>query len=169
MIKRALGGENAWLIPTSRAKLLKAAVTPKTPGQKRVEGVLHEVSSSVGTAKSLAKVAAGGTVAYLVSKAVGGAGSFVFDASKRRIQSIGGSNGRSKPKSSGGGNSTRKSTAKSSGAKSSASRSRGSSSGSRKKTSSAKKTTARKKSTARRKPTARKKSTSRKRTTARRS
>ena len=168
MIKRALGGENAWLIPTSRAKLLKAAVTPKTPGQKRVEGVLHEVSSSVGTAKSLAKVAAGGTVAYLVSKAVGGAGSFVFDASKRRIQSIGGSNGRSKPKSSGGGNSTRKSTAKSSGAKSSASRSRGSSSGSRKKTS-AKKTTARKKATARRKPTVRKKSTSRKRTTARRS
>jgi len=168
MIKRALGGENAWLIPTSRAKLLKAAVTPKTPGQKRVEGVLHEVSSSVGTAKSLAKVAAGGTVAYLVSKAIGGAGSFVFDASKRRIQSIGGSNGTSKPKSSGGGNSSRKSTAKSSGAKSSASRSRGSSAGSRKKTS-AKKTTARKKATARRKPTARKKSTSRKRTTARRS
>jgi hypothetical protein len=166
MLKRALGGENAWLIPTSRAKLLKEAVTPKSAGQKRIEGALQELTSRAGRARSLAKLAAGGTVAYLASKAVGGAGSVVFNASKRRIQSVTGSSGGE------GNSSSRNSTSKSAGGRKSSSRSQGSSSGSRKRTSSSKKNTARKstvsrKTTARKKPTSRKKSTSRKKTTSR--
>jgi hypothetical protein len=158
MIKKALGGENAWLIPTSRAKLLRKAVSPKSPGQKRIEGVLQDVASGVGKAKSLGKFAAGGTIAYLVSKAVGGAGSVVFDASKRRIQSLSGSNGASRS-----GSSTKSSARRSSSSKSTASRS-----GGNRKTSGRKKTTtASKTSAGRKKPTSRKKSTSRKKTTAR--
>lgn len=164
MIKRALGGENAWLIPTSRAKLLRKAVSPKSPGQKRVEGVLQDVASGVGKAKSLGKFAAGGTIAYLISKAIGGAGSVVFEASKRRVQSLSGSNGSSRSGSSTG--STRSSSAKSSSGRNSSSRSTGSRSNNRK-TTSRKKTTARKSSNGRKKPTSRKKSTGRKKTTAR--
>ena len=156
MIKKALGGANAWLIPTSRAKLLRKAVSPKSTGQKRVEGALEDVASGMDKAKSLGKFAAGGTLVYLVSKAVGGAGSVVFDASKRRIQSLSGSNGASR---SSGSSSARRSSPKSSGRKSSASRSTGSRSN--------KKTSGRKKATARKKPTSRKKTSSRKKTTAR--
>lgn len=177
MLKKALGGENAWLIPTSRAKLLKEAVTPKSVRQKRVEAVLQALASNAGRAKSVAKLAAGGTVAYLASKAVGGAGSVVFDASKRQLQSLTGS--KSAPRSGanrgGGGNSSsRKSTSpsKPSGRRSSSSRSQGSSSAARKKTSSSRKKTSRKntasrKTTARKKPTSRKKSSSRKKTASR--
>jgi hypothetical protein len=152
MIKKALGGENAWVIPTSRAKLLRKAVSPKSPGQKRVEGILQDVASGVGRAKSLGKFAAGGTIAYLLSKAVGGAGSVVFDASKRRIQSLSGANGASRS------GSTKSSARTSSSSKSTASRS----GGSRKTPSRKKTTTARKTSAGRKQPTARKKSTSRK-------
>jgi hypothetical protein len=168
MLKRALAGENTWLVPTSRARLLRVAVSPKSPGQKRVEGVLQELASSTGKAKSLAKLAAGGTAVYLASKAVGGAGAVVFDASRRRIQSVTGSDGASRTGSSGGGgNTARKSSAKSTRTASSASSSR-SSSGTRKNTGS-KKTATRKKPAARKKTTARKKSTGRKKTTTRRS
>ena len=177
MLKRALGGENAWLIPTSRAKLLRKAVTPKSAEQKRVEGALEEVASKTGRAKSLAKLVAGGTVAYLASRAVGGAGSVLFNASKRRIQSVTGAFGASKSGSSrgggtGGNSSSRNTTSKSSDGRSSSSRSQGSSSSSRKKTSSGKKnaapkSTASRKTTARKKPTSSKKSTSRKKTASR--
>jgi hypothetical protein len=177
MFKRAFGGENAWLFPTSRAKLLKEAVKPKTAGQKRVEGAMQQVASKAGRVKSLAKMAAGGTVVYLASKAVGGAGSVVFNASKRRVQSVTGAHGPSKSGSSrgggaGGNSSSRNSSSRASGGRSSSSRSKGSSSGSRKKTSSGRKNTARKstasrKTTARKKPTSRRKSPSRKKTTSR--
>jgi hypothetical protein len=168
-LKRALAGESTWLVPTSRARLLKVAVSPKSPGQKRVEGVLQELASSTGKAKSLAKLAAGGTAVYLASKAVGGAGAVVFDASRRRIQSVTGSDGASRSGSSGGGgnSSARKSSAKSTRTASSASRSQ-SSSGTRKSTGN-RKTATRKKPAARKKTTARKKSTGRKKTTTRRS
>jgi len=163
MMRRALAGESTWLVPTSRARLLKVAVSPKSSGQKRVEGVLQELASSTGKAKSLAKLAAGGTAVYLASKAVGGAGAVVFDASRRRIQSVTGSDGASRSGSSAGsGNSSaRKSSAKSTRSPSAASRSR-SSSGTRK-------STGTKKTAARKKPAARKKSTGRKKTTSRRS
>lgn len=177
MLKRALGGENAWLIPTSRAKLFREALTPKSAGQKRVEGALQQVASKAGRANSLAKLAAGGTVAYLASKAVGGAGSVVFNASKRRVQSVTGAHGASKAGSSrgggaGGNSSSRNSSSRPSGGRSSSSRSQKSSSGSRKKTASGKRNTARKstasrKTTARKTPTSRKKSPSRKKTTSR--
>jgi hypothetical protein len=175
MLKRALGGENAWLVPTSRAKLLKEAVTPKSTGQKRVEGVLQGLASNAGRAKSLAKLAAGGTVAYLASKAVGGAGSVVFDASKRRLQSLTGPQLAPRTgaiRGTGGNSSSRKSTLKPSSRTSSSSRSQGSSSAKRNKTSSGKKSnsrrnTASKKTTARKKPASRKKSTSRKKTPSR--
>jgi hypothetical protein len=176
MLRRAIKGANTWLIPTSRAKLLKEAATPKSAGQKRVEGALQELASGAGRAKLLAKVAAGGTVAYLASKVVGGAGAVVFNESKRRVQSATNSLGVSKSRSrrGGGGNSpSRTSTAKSSGGKNSSSRSQGSRSGNRKKaasrgTSTVRKSSSRGKTTARKKPTPRK-STSRKKTTSRKS
>jgi hypothetical protein len=169
MFKRALTGENTWLIPTSRAKLLKAAVTPKSTAKKRSEAFVQELASGSGKAAAVARWAAGGAVAYLTSKALQGGGSVLRNASQRRIQSAFSSDGSrsTRQSTSGGGNRSSGSSARKTAARKAAA--------TRKKTTARRKSAARKAAATRKKnarkktTTPRKTSTGRKKATARRS